>query len=83
MKWKAMITVTLKEAVFDPQGTAVEKALTALNYRNLSGVRVGKYMEVMLADVDEGEARRQVEEICRRLLANPVMEDFAYTVVER
>lgn len=81
MKWKAAIRIMLKKTVLDPQGAAVEKALAALNYRNLDGVRVGKYMEVSLAGVEEEEARRQVEEICRRLLSNPVIEDFSYTVV--
>lgn len=82
MKWKAMIRVTLKRAVLDPQGEAVEKALSALDYFNVCEVRVGKYMEMYLKDVNENEARRQVEDMCRRLLANPVIEDYTYTLAE-
>ncbi len=82
MIWKARISVTLKRAVLDPQGEAVKKALSAMDYGNVSDVRVGKYMEIHLKDVGEDEARSQVEEMCRRLLTNPVIEDFTYTLTE-
>ena len=82
LTWKAMIRVTLKRAVLDPQGDAVEKALAALNYSNVSDVRVGKYMEIHLKEADKEEACHQVEEMCKRMLTNPVIEDFTYTLAE-
>ncbi len=81
-KWQARIQVVLKKAVLDPQGGAVEKALAAMNYDNVSEVRVGKYLELYINDVDEDKARGQIEEMCRRLLTNPVIEDFTYTLTE-
>jgi phosphoribosylformylglycinamidine synthase len=81
MRWKAKIEVTLKKEVLDPQGAAVEGALQVLNYRNVRQVRVGKYMELLLEAPAREEAARQVEEMCRRLLTNPVIEDFSYTLL--
>jgi len=80
--WKANIRVTLKKGVLDPQGNAVQRSLAALGYRGVGEVRVGKYLEVWLEAPDRGEAVREVEEMCRRLLANPVIEEFAFEVQE-
>ncbi|MGI9952238.1 phosphoribosylformylglycinamidine synthase subunit PurS [Moorellaceae bacterium AZ2] len=78
----ARVRVTLKAGVLDPQGEAVKQGLVALGYGGVKEVRVGKYLEVRLEAPDEGQARRQVEEMCRRLLANPVIEDFTLEVAE-
>lgn len=76
--WKAEIQVTYKKSVLDPQGVAVEKALGALGYVNVDKVRIGKYMELVLHAESVETARSQVEEMCQRLLTNPVIEDYEY-----
>lgn len=78
MRYKADVRVTLKRGVLDPQGAAVQGALATLGYRAVEGVRVGKFIEVWLEAASEEEARAQVEEICRRLLANPVLETYRF-----
>ena len=75
---KARIKVTLKEGVLDPQGKAIENALANLGFAGVRDVRQGKYIELSLDAVDEASARRQVEQICRDLLANTVIETYAY-----
>lgn len=82
MRWRARIVVTLKKAVADPQGSAVEKALQVLDYHNVRQVRVGKYLELFLEAPGQEEASGQVEEMCRRVLTNPVIEDFSYKLTE-
>ncbi len=78
--WKAEIKVTFKKSVLDPQGVAVEKALGALGYNNVEKVRVGKYLELVLEAEGENEAQNQVDEMCQRLLTNPVIEDYSYQI---
>jgi phosphoribosylformylglycinamidine synthase subunit PurS len=82
VQWKAKIEVTLKKSVLDPQGAAVEGALKVLDYHNVRRVRVGKYLELLLEAPGRAEAAGQVEEMCRRILTNPVIEDFSYTLLE-
>jgi len=78
---KARIIVTLKRGVLDPQGKAVKGALANLGFDQVKDVRVGKVIDVDLGGVnDEARARALVEEMCRKLLANPVIEDFTYTL---
>lgn len=81
-RWQAGVTVMLKPVVNDPQGLAVESGLQQLGYRGVSGVRVGKYIELALVARDELDARAQIEAMCDKLLANPVIEDYAYVVDE-
>ncbi|NLZ38538.1 MAG: phosphoribosylformylglycinamidine synthase subunit PurS [Firmicutes bacterium] len=78
----AQIKVLLKESVLDPQGQAVEKALGTLGYNNIEKVRVGKYLEIMLAENNREAANKQVREMCERLLINAVIEDYTFTLVE-
>ncbi len=82
MQWKAKVEVTLKKAVLDPQGAAVEKSLQALGYDGVSQVRVGKYIELNLEANDREEAAARVEDMSRRLLSNPVIEDYSYVLQE-
>lgn len=82
MIYRAEIKVLLKRSVLDPQGQAVEKALAILSYDNVEHVRIGKYMELRLRASDKTAAEAQVREMCERLLANPVIEDFTFTVAE-
>ncbi|SIS59302.1 phosphoribosylformylglycinamidine synthase subunit PurS [Salimicrobium flavidum] len=77
---KVNIYITLKEAVLDPQGKAISQSLKDLDYDGVNDVRVGKYMQVELENRENAE--QKIEEMCRRLLANPVIEDYTYTIEE-
>ncbi|WP_411820095.1 phosphoribosylformylglycinamidine synthase subunit PurS [Hyphococcus formosus] len=78
---KARITITLKNGVLDPQGVAIENALAGLGFEGATGVRQGKVIEMKLAETDEAEARAKAEEMCKKLLANPVMENYAIEIL--
>lgn len=80
MRFAVAVDVMPKEGISDPQGTTIERALPGLGYRGVSGVRVGKRIEFLVEATTEEEARALVEGACRRLLANPVIEDFRFTV---
>ena len=71
---KARIFVTLKEGVLDPQGLAIQGALVALGFSGVSSVRQGKVFDIELAD--SADAKSRLDEMCRKLLANMVIEDF-------
>lgn len=75
-EYEARIEVGHRPGILDPQGGVIERALPALGYANVSQVRVGKSIRLRVDAEDEGGARAQVEEMCARLLANPVIEDF-------
>ena len=72
----ARIEVGHRPGILDPQGGVIERALPALGYGNVSHVRVGKSIRLVVEAADEGAARAEVEEMCRKLLANPVIEDY-------
>lgn len=76
MKFEAHVEVTHLPGVLDPQGATVERALPALGYDNVSEIRIGKSIHLVVDAPDEGAARAQVEEMCARLLANPVIEAY-------
>lgn len=78
---KARITVTLKSGVLDPQGKAIEGALSGLGFSGAHNVRQGKVIEMKLDDADEASARATVEEMCKKLLANPVMENYQIELI--
>ncbi len=78
MLWLANIRVTLKPVVNDPPGLAVRDALHNLGYGGVEEVRAGKYIQVYLQAEDEAQARETVNSMCQRLLANPVIEDYAF-----
>jgi len=75
---KARITITLKPGVLDPQGKAIEGALHALGFGSVGDVRQGKYIEVEVAATDPARARAEVERMCNELLANTIIENYAY-----
>ena len=81
-KYLAQIYVTLRPSVLDPAGTAVQSGLQHMGYDNVEGVRIGKYVEVTLTAVGEAEAREQLDLICDRLLANPVIENYRFDLTE-
>ena len=74
----ARVYVTPKRGVLDPQGKAVAQSLHALGFGEVADVRIGKYMEVKLEAKSRTEAEDRVREMCRRLLANQVIEDFRF-----
>ncbi|MFO1059491.1 MAG: phosphoribosylformylglycinamidine synthase subunit PurS [Dongiaceae bacterium] len=74
---KARIHVTLKPGVLDPQGQAIANALHGLGFGGVGDVRQGKLIEIDLAEQDPAAARRTVESMCARLLANTVIENYA------
>lgn len=73
---KAQVHVTLKEGVLDPQGKAVQNALGGLGFGGVDQVRQGKFLELELTDTDPAAAKQRVEEMCEKLLANTVIEDY-------
>ncbi|RFU68903.1 phosphoribosylformylglycinamidine synthase subunit PurS [Peribacillus saganii] len=79
--YKVKVYVTLRESVLDPQGSAVVHSLHSMNYKEVQEVRIGKYMELTIEktsrDIDE-----TVKELCEKLLANTVIEDYRYEVEE-
>ncbi len=77
---KAKITITLKNGVLDPQGKAIEGALVGLGFDGVSNVRQGKEIELQLTETDEAAARAKAEEMCKKLLANPVMENYTIEI---
>jgi len=74
----AKIYVTLKPTVNDPQGLTIRGALRALGFAGVESVRAGKYLELRIADTEADEAKSRVEDMCRKLLANPVIEDYHF-----
>ena len=75
---KARITITLKPGVLDPQGKAIAGALHALGFGQVGNVRQGKYIEVEVAESDPAKAGAEVERMCQKLLANTIIENYAY-----
>tara|TARA_B100002052_G_scaffold254808_1_gene244600 strand:+ start:319 stop:552 length:234 start_codon:yes stop_codon:yes gene_type:complete len=73
---KIKVVVTLKNGVLDPQGKAIQQTLNGMGYSNIEGVRQGKYFDLEIAEKDEAKAKAAAEEICKKLLANLVIEDF-------
>jgi phosphoribosylformylglycinamidine synthase PurS subunit len=76
----AKVRVTLRPSILDPQGKAVEHAIGTLNVGAVRDVRMGKYIELRVDTGSEADARKITEDVCRKLLANPVMEDFSFEV---
>ncbi|CAM3293866.1 MULTISPECIES: phosphoribosylformylglycinamidine synthase subunit PurS [Brevibacillus] len=80
--FKAVVYVTLRESVLDPQGHAVKGALNTLGFDEVKNVRIGKYMELELGTNDRAQAEERVREMCEKLLANTVVEDYRFEIVE-
>ena len=80
--YRARITVTLRKSILDPQGKAIHHALESLGLAGVGDVRIGKYIEMTLTSPSKAEAERAAGEACSRLLANPVMEDYSFTIEE-
>ena len=74
----AKVYITLKPTVNDPQGLTIKGALHNLGFTSVEDVRAGKYIEVRIEESDPTEAKEQVNEMCRKLLANPVIENYRF-----
>ncbi|SES25341.1 phosphoribosylformylglycinamidine synthase subunit PurS [Salisediminibacterium halotolerans] len=81
MTYDIQVFVTLKEGVLDPQGNAVQTSLTRLGYDGVQNVRIGKKMDIRIESEPE-KVESDVREMCEKLLANPVIEDYEYTIEE-
>ena len=79
---KARVHVTLKNGVLDPHGKAIGHSLNRLGFPEVGDVRQGKFIELELDETDKAKARARLDEMCRKLLANPVIEDFTCEVLE-
>ena len=73
---KVKVIVTLKSGVLDPQGKAIQQTLNGMGFANVKDVRQGKYFDIDINENDEQKAKVAAEEICKKLLANQVIEDF-------
>ena len=73
---KVKVIVTLKSGVLDPQGKAIQQTLNGMGFANVKDVRQGKYFDIDIDESDEQKAKQSAEEICKKLLANQVIEDF-------
>jgi phosphoribosylformylglycinamidine synthase subunit PurS len=76
----ARVYVTLRPTVNDPQGLTIKNGLHSLGFDAVESVRAGKYLEIKVDGSDHAAAEAQVSEMCRKLLANPVIEDFRYEI---
>ena len=73
---KIKVIVTLKNGVLDPQGKAIQQTLNGMNFSNITEVRQGKFFEISVNSENENNAKEQVEQMCKKLLANLVIEDY-------
>jgi len=80
MQFLARVEVSLKPTVNDPEGLTIQGALHSLGFAEVGSVRAGKYMEIRLEAASKKKAEAQVTEMCRKLLANPVIEEFRLAV---
>ena len=73
---KVKVIITLKNGVLDPQGKAIQQTLNGLNFADVKEVRQGKYFEIEVDNKDEAKSKEKVEDMCKKLLANLVIEDY-------
>ena len=81
---KVRVYVTPKQGILDPQGAAVERSLPNLGFEGVSGVRIGKIIDLSIegASLGKDAARAQIDDMCRKLLANPIIEDYTFEISE-
>jgi phosphoribosylformylglycinamidine synthase PurS subunit len=81
-EYRLEVRITPRQGLLDPEGKAVEHALHSLSFEDVEGVRVGRLIRLRLRATDDADARRKGDEMCRKLLANPVTEDYAIALEE-
>lgn len=77
---KAKVYITPKKGILDPQGKTVQSALNSLGYKNVENVRIGKYVELEISGKSVEAAKKELDEMCKKLLSNPIIEDYTYEV---
>lgn len=80
--FKAEIYITLKKTVVDPQGATIKHALESMGYRHLEEVRIGKLITMKLAFDDKKKAEEEITGMCKKLLTNPIIEDYRFRIEE-
>lgn len=80
--YKAKVIIKRRPSILDPQGKAVEKGAQHLGINNIKDTRIGKFIEFTVDINDKTEAEKEVNEYCKKLLANPIMEDYEFTLSE-
>ncbi len=80
--FKIELKVMPRKGILNPQSTAVKNGLKAMGYDNVDNLEMGKFMEFTIKAADRAEAEAYVEEMCKRLLANPVIEDYTYQIYQ-
>lgn len=78
----AEIHVTLKELVLDPQGTTLRRSMETMGYQGIEDVRMGKFIQVRFNSDDRKEVEEKVKEMCQKILSNPVIEQYSYSLTE-
>ncbi|AIS51765.1 phosphoribosylformylglycinamidine synthase PurS [Thermoanaerobacter kivui] len=78
----AKVYITLKKGILDPQGKAVKGALHSMGYEGVKDVRVGKYIELTFEDGDLSLLEQKVDEMCKKILTNPIIEDYTFEIGE-
>ena len=73
---KIKVIVTLKKSVLDPQGTVIQQTLDGMGFNNVNNIRQGKFFEIDIEEKDQKKAEEKVEDMCKKLLANLVIEDY-------
>lgn len=79
---KAKIFVTLKDGILDPQGRAVQQSLQTLGFSSVDDVRIGKFLEVDVQETNKSAAETQIKSMCEKLLANPVIENYRFELLD-
>ncbi|MFB3897575.1 MAG: phosphoribosylformylglycinamidine synthase subunit PurS [bacterium] len=77
---KVNIYVTLKKSVLDPQGRAVQHALSSLGFKEVAEVRVGRFIQLQVESKNKKELQKRVDKMCHQLLSNPVIEDYTFDI---
>lgn len=80
--FKAKVLVKRRKSILDPQGKAVEQGAKLLGFNNINQIRIDKHVEFFVDAVDETSAKKEVNEFCKKLLSNPIMEDFEIELIK-
>ncbi|MEZ0535893.1 phosphoribosylformylglycinamidine synthase subunit PurS [Caldicellulosiruptoraceae bacterium PP1] len=80
--FKANINITLKKSISDPAGIAVQNSLQNLGFDTVEKVRIGKYIEVYINETEIEIVKNKIDEMCRKLLTNPIMEEYSFEILE-
>ena len=78
--YKVSVYVTPKAGVVDPQGAVIERAMPALGHPGAANIRVGRYITLEVPGTDPGQVKADVDDMCRKLLANPIIEDYRFEI---